>query len=319
MPHLPPRRVITAALAYALTLIALTGCLPDGSGGDGDGVADTTASTSGDGTSGGGTSGGGTSGGGTSGGGTSGGGDADATASDAPENDPDAPRPDESASAPGWERAFNASPAGVRCDMSEAELQAAGAPSLTIGGATLYVGFVQLGQNQDPIFMRFDGGELRYCMQHEQEPPDGRAYGLTWDGGPTAYVVYTIAGGGSAFDAKGKGQWLDRYGDGGASAKVSFLGEVSVEDGELVRGTFIIAKKQDGKTNTHRPADAPIRLPSGDIEFHGDSAFQPMNPDKSIMACSGYPFSTLYRFSADLKTLRCSTSTNCASAQPCTP
>lgn len=198
-------------------------------------------------------------------------------------------------------------------------MKAAGAASLTIGSTTLVVGYEQIGQNQDPVFVRFDGETKRYCEHHERETPDGRAYGVTWNGGKTAFVVYSIVGGGSAFDAKAKGSWQDRYGDGGASSKVSYVGEVETDFGTLVRGTFVLAKKKDGKTNSHAPADAPIVLSSGDLEFQGESAFQPMNPDKSIMTCTDYPFSTRYVFSADLKTLRCASSTNCTSATPCGP
>jgi len=229
------------------------------------------------------------------------------------------PRPPSSALKAGWQKAFAKESAGINCNQSLAQMKAAGAASLAFGATTLVVGFEQIGQNQDPVFARFEGDAKRYCEHHEREPPDGRAHGLTWDGGNTAYVVYSIVGGGSAFDAKGKGQWLDRYGDGGASSKVSFLGEVETDRGTLVRGTFVVAKKKDGKTNTHAPADAPILLASGDVEFQGDSAFQPMNPDKSIMTCTGYPFHSRYVFSADLKTLRCSSSTNCTSAVPCGP
>lgn len=74
------------------------------------------------------------------------------------------------------------------------------------------------------------------------------------------------------------------------------------------------ARWTDGKTNTHGPADAVILLAGGDLEFHGESAFQPMNPDHSIMNCSDYPFFSHYIFSADLTTLQCSSCTNCVSA-----
>jgi len=102
-----------------------------------------------------------------------------------------------------------------------------------------------------------------------------------------------------------------------SGTKVSFVGEVETDIGALVKGTFVIAKKKDGKTNSHTPADAPIVMASGEIEFLGDSAFQPMNPDKSIMDCTDYPFSSRYVFSRDLKTLTCASSTNCKSAAPC--
>ncbi len=219
--------------------------------------------------------------------------------------------------APGWEKAFNPEPVGLNCTMSAAEMASAGAASLGFGDATIYVGFEQDGQNQNPVFARFDADVQTYCEHHETESPDGRAYGLSWDGGAVAYVVYTIVGGGSAFDAKGKGGWLDRYGDGGGSSKVSFIGEVETEFGTLTRGTFVIAKKMDGKTNSHSPADAITVLVGGGLEFHGDSAFQPMNPDRSIMTCSDYPFQSKYIFSADLGTLNCSSCTNCVSAVPC--
>lgn len=235
----------------------------------------------------------------------------------APTNDPDAAPPPKGEPASGWKTAFAKGGVGLSCAMSEAQMKAAGAPSLTFGATSVYVGFQQIGENQDPVFARFDGGVETYCEHHEKEPPDGRALGFAWDGGPKAYVVYSIVGGGSAFDAKGKGQWLDRYGDGGGSSKVSFLGEVALDSGTLVRGTFVIAKKKDGKTNSHAASEAPLVRGDGSIEFHGESAFQPMNPDESIMTCSGYPFFTKYVFSADLKTLLCSSSTNCASKVPC--
>lgn len=217
----------------------------------------------------------------------------------------------------GWQKAFNATSAGINCVQSAAELDAAGAVKLTFGESTIYVGFEQDGQNQNPVFTRFDAGVRKYCEHHEKEAPDGRAYGITWDGGPTAYVVYTIVGGGSAFDTIAQGTWQNRYGDGGGSSKVSFLGEVETDFGTLQKGTFVIAKKKDGKTNTATPVDALILLDDGTLEFHGDSAFQPMNPDLSIMQCTGYPFATKFVFTADFKQALCASSTNCVSTTPC--
>jgi hypothetical protein len=219
--------------------------------------------------------------------------------------------------APGWRVAFSATSAGINCNMTAAQMAAAGAQSLTFLESTIYVGFEQNGQNQNPVFARFDNGTKRYCEHHETQAPDGRAYGITWNGGASAYVVYTIVGGGSEFDSKSAGTWLSSYGNGGASSKVSYLGRVETEFGLLQKGTFIIAKKADGKTNSHTPISATIVLPDGRLELHGSSAFQPMNPDRTIMQCSGYPFYTKYIFSADLQLLTCSSSTNCLAKQPC--
>jgi len=197
-------------------------------------------------------------------------------------------------------------------------MTASGSASLAFGGVTLVAGYEQKGQNQDPVLARFDGSNRTYCEHHEREAPDGRALGLTWDGGPTAYVVYTIVGGGSAFDAKAKGSWLDRYGDGGASSKVTYVGEVDVASGALVRGSFLIAKKSDGKTNSHAPKGAVTVTADGSgLEVLGESAFQPLNPDRSIQKCTGYPFQTRYVLSRDLTRLVCASSTNCVGAAPC--
>lgn len=221
------------------------------------------------------------------------------------------------APAAGWERAYVDGSTGVACSMSLAEMQAAGAPALGFGDATIVVGFEQVsGNNQDPVVARFDAGLQTYCRYHETGGPDGRAVGLTWDGGAAAYVVYTVVGGGSGLESAATNGWLPSYGNGGGP-KVSFLGRLDAVTGDLDAGTFIIAKKENGETNTHGPAAAPTKLAAGGVELLGESAFQPMNPDLSIMDCSDYPFSTRYRFDDALTTLTCSSSTNCTSTTPC--
>lgn len=221
------------------------------------------------------------------------------------------------ASAAGWERAFAQPSAGVACSQSLDEMLAAGAPSLTFADTTLVVGFEQVSADQqDPVVARFDAGVQTYCVHHEAGGPDGRAHGLTWDGGPQAYVAFTVVGGGSGIEAATQSGWLASYGNGGGP-KVSVLARLVTATGELDAGTFVIAKKKDGKTNTHGPAAAPTKLAAGGVELLGESAFQPMNPDGSLMDCTDYPFSTRYRFDDGLGTLTCSSSTNCTSTTPC--
>lgn len=217
-------------------------------------------------------------------------------------------------SAAGWKSAFDASGKGLRCAMTKEEM--ASAPSLTFGDATIVVGYEQLGNNQDPLVVRYDGATQTYCQHHEREPPDGRALGISWDGGPVAYVVYTIVGGGSALDTAAKGGWLESYGRGGGP-KVSVIGAIDAAKGTLTAATFVIAKKNDGGTNTHTPTSAPIRRDDGRIELRGSSAFQPVNPDRTPMTCTDYPFDTRYVFSADLRSLECSSSTSCTAKTPC--
>lgn len=241
------------------------------------------------------------------------GGDGGATAA-SPIADGGAPAPPAPLAAAGWKDAFDASGKGLRCAMTKEEMSSA--PSVTFGDTTIFVGFEQIGDNQDPLVVRYDGAKQTYCTHHEREPPDGRALGIAWDGGSTAYVVYTIVGGGSALDKAAKGGWLESYGRGGGP-KVSVLGAVDAASGALTAATFVIAKKNDGSTNTHTPTGAPIRREDGRIELRGSSAFQPVNPDRTPMTCTDYPFATQYVLSADLRALECSSSTNCTAKAPC--
>ncbi|MEO1421106.1 MAG: hypothetical protein AAFU66_09160 [Pseudomonadota bacterium] len=218
---------------------------------------------------------------------------------------------------PGWLSAFDKDGVVSRCDVSEAEL--ADAPSVTIDNRTLYVAFEQIGVNQNPLLIRYDDGSQVYCVRHEAEGPDGRALGLTWDGGAHAYVMYSIVGGASSLE--GKPGWLSSYAPGaisGGGPKVSVLGRVQVADGALTEATFVIAVTSAKKVNSHRSTAAPVRLADGSVEFRGESAYRPIAVDgKAAMDCDESPFVTQYRLSPDLGTLMCASSTHCRSERPC--
>ncbi len=197
-------------------------------------------------------------------------------------------------------------------------MESAGAPRLTFGDTTIYVGFEQDGQNQNPVFARFDGGAKVYCEHHETEGPDGRALGLTWDGGDFAYVVYTIVGGGTSLE--GKGGWVPSYAPGaisGGGSKVSYVGNVETTSGTLTAGTFIIAVKSDNKVNSHGPRGAVTVLADGNVEFLGASAHKPLDDGWVAMDCTDYPFDSRYRLSPELDVLKCADCTNCTSKKPC--
>lgn len=236
----------------------------------------------------------------------------------APDAVSDAPAPPpKGALAAGWQKAFLASSAAIDCAMTFDAISKTGAPRLAIGGATLFVGHQQVSSaNQDPVVRRFDGASPTWCVRHEQQSPDGRALGVTWDGGGAAYVIYTVVGGGTDLDKAASGGWLSSYGSGGGP-KVAVVGRVDAATGALARASFVIAKLASGKTNTFAPTDAPIRLASGDVEIDGDSAFQPIQPDRALQTCTGYPFHAKYVLSGDLATARCATSTDCTSNAPC--
>ncbi len=216
--------------------------------------------------------------------------------------------------------------------MSLAQLRASRTPRLAFGRTVVFAGFRQRGDNQDPVFARFDGGRKVYCRHHEQEPPDGRAVGLTWDGGRTAYVLYTVVGGGTALEAPARRGWLQRYGDGGGSSAVTVLGRVELGAGTLERATFLVArlrKQGTDKTNTIVPVASPVVTASGLVAVRARSAFSPLNPDRSRMCAPGseYPSpqpgradgaSYVGMFTADLGSLACARTWGCGNVRrPC--
>lgn len=244
-----------------------------------------------------------------------------AVSSDGPDSTPaDATgsSPPPGPSADGWDEAYVDGGVGIGCDQDLATMLGAGAPSLAFDDVTLVVGFEQVGDNQNPIVARFDGDAPVWCQRHETEGPDGRALGITWDGGEAAYVVYTIVGGGSSLE--GKGGWVPSYAPGaisGGGPKVSYVGRVSAVDGALVSGSFIIAVKSDGTVNSHTPAGAVTVQPDGNVRFSGGSAHKPIDEGWVAMDCTDYPFDSTYVLSPDLSAMVCAECTNCDSQRPC--
>ncbi len=223
-------------------------------------------------------------------------------------------------SAEGWSSSYADDGVGFSCDAARAELEASGAPGLTFADTAIFVGFEQVGDNQNPLVIRFDGDTRIYCQKHETEGPDGRALGVTWDGGDVAYVVYTIVGGGSALESATQGGWIPAYAPGaisGGGPKVSYVGRVDVADGSLMSGTFVIAVKSDNKVNSHSVSGPVTVLKDGNVEFLGSSAHKPIDVDLTAMDCTDYPFESRYVLTPDLTAVVCAQSTNCTSQRPC--
>lgn len=296
---------LVRGLLVGLVVAACPACGGDGEeGSSGSTGGGNSGSGGAAGSSGGASGAGGTATGGASGGGASGAGGASGTGG--------------GTSAAGWQSAYADGGVGINCANSAAEMESKGAPTLTFGDTTIYVGFEQSGQNQNPVFARFDNGAQVYCEHHEPEGPDGRAVGITWNGGAFAYVVYTIVGGGSSLE--GKGGWVPSYAPGsisGGGPKVSYVGKVETDYGTLSSGSFIIAVKSDNKVNSHGPRAAVSVLDDGTIEFLGSSAHKPIDEGWVAMTCTDYPFESRYRLTADLDALVCADCTNCESKKPC--
>ncbi len=229
----------------------------------------------------------------------------------------------------GFSWAFSPTSVGFDCNEPPDKLLAKGVTHVTVGNATVFAGMQQVGGNdQDPVVARYDGSTKIFC-EHSKKGGgvDGRAYGVTWDGAGKLYVVFTIVGGGTLFDSAARGGWLDRYGDGGASAKVSVIGALDATTGVVQRATYVSSKLlRNGqlKTNTLGPADAVHVLADGALEFYGQPAFCTLNPDKSLMCDTAsspskdYPKGYVARFSPDLTSMTCASASGVSLVkQPC--
>lgn len=221
-------------------------------------------------------------------------------------------------SAPGWLSDYVDGSSAISCSADLESLRAQAAPRVEIDGVTLVVGYEQVGDNQNPLVVRFEGDDQIYCRRHETSGPDGRAWGVTWNGGAVAYVVYTVVGGGT--ELENRNGWLSSYAPGsisGGGPRVSYVGRVSVADGELESGSLIIAVKSDNKVNSHSPAGAITVRADGNVEFLGSSAHKPIDVNQKAMSCTDYPFNSRYVFTPALDQVLCADCSNCESTSPC--
>lgn len=127
-------------------------------------------------------------------------------------------------------------------------------------GNTYQVGFNQVSSiNQDPFVRKRNGaGETIWYIEHEKSEVDGRAVLIFIDPEDIPWVVFTLVGGSYSDDYLTKRELANpeafqdvyggSYGNGGG-AKVSILARLDPNNGKIVKGTFITAKKNDGKTN----------------------------------------------------------------------
>lgn len=227
----------------------------------------------------------------------------------------------------GFSYAFSPDPVAFDCSEGAGAWLAKNVTHVTVGGSTMFVGYEQVGgTDQDPIVARADGDAIVFC-EHSKKGGgvDGRAYGVTWDGGDRLYVVYTIVGGGTLFDTVCAGGWLSSYGNGGASAKATVIGRVDAKTGVVMNGTFVeskLTKSGQLKTNTLLPADAIHVLANGNLQFIGKPSYCTLNPDQSLMCdpsvSADYPADYRAQFTPDLTTMLCASASGVSVVkQPC--
>ncbi|RZM79343.1 hypothetical protein [Leptolyngbya iicbica] len=165
--------------------------------------------------------------------------------------------------------------------VSENDLIALNAASISFGDTSIYIGTFQKGaNNQDPIVTSFTNGTRDWIQYYDTSGIDGRGVGLLWDeASQNLYGVFTADGGSQGDETFGQATqdgWLSGYGSGGGAA-VSVLLKLNPTTGSSEAGTFIRALLSGGDTNTLRPAG--LDYVDDQVIFFGDSFFAPVDVD----------------------------------------
>ncbi len=126
-------------------------------------------------------------------------------------------------------------------------------------GEIYEVGFNQVSSiNQDPFIRKKNAsGETIWYIEHEKSEVDGRAKMILIDSNDTPWVVFTVVGGSNndtyitthqVEDGAFSNVYQKNFGTGGGP-KVAILARLNPDTGKIQKATYIIAKKNDGKTN----------------------------------------------------------------------
>lgn len=205
---------------------------------------------------------------------------------------------------------------------------AAGAPALPCNFDSLKTkvakeqkvtsGTVKLGtlqttpKDQDPVVAYFENGKQVFCRQdYDTTGVDARPVAASADTGHL-YVAFSVnggSGGANSFTRFTTRGWIKSYGQ-GKGAKVLLVLKLVKTSGEPVAGTYIIAQKEDGKTNA--VALISLNYSDGKLSVVADAWHAPLTVGGTPFSCSGKsPFRYYLDLQSDLSSARGAAADNC--------
>lgn len=174
-------------------------------------------------------------------------------------------------------------------------------------GVTFFIGYRQVSDNnQNPVLIRFDNGELTWKRTDlETNTDDCRGYGLIWDGDQRLYAVFSSTGtqGAASEDFRrfATNGWLSSYGQGGGP-KVSVMAKIDPETGTPETATFITALLSNGNSNSVEVTRLMLSE-NNNVMVTADSWYAPRDTEGNAMICEGEsPFVWNITFTDDLST-----------------
>jgi len=194
------------------------------------------------------------------------------------------------------------------CDFSKAK----NVKEKRLSSGTVELGTLQVSaKDQNPIVKYSEGGRQLFCRNdYDTTAADARSVAVTADK-DHLFLAFSIDGGGAgnSFTRFTQNGWQKSYGSGGGS-KVLVILKVRKTDGEPVAGTYLTARKNDGKTNSVILKN--IQFTAGKLEVTAQSWSSPLKHDLSPYACSGKsPYRYTVRLSGDLGTAVATDAENC--------
>lgn len=182
-----------------------------------------------------------------------------------------------------------------------------------IASGTIRMGTLQsTPKDQDPVIAYFENGRQVFCNKdYDTTGIDARPVAATADK-EHLYVAFSVNGGSTAansFARFTKGGWIKSYGE-GKGAKVIVILKLIKTSGEPVAGTYVIAQKEDGKTNS--VALKSLNFAGGKLSVVADAWNAPLTAGGTPFSCSGKsPFRYYLDLQPDLSTARGATADNC--------
>ena len=183
----------------------------------------------------------------------------------------------------------------------------------TLKDGTVKLGTLQVSKkDQNPIVAYFQNGKQVFCRRDlDTSPVDARAIAVTADK-EHLYVVFSADGGANhkeTFTRFTQTGWQKSYGNGGG-AKVLVILKLRKSDGEVIGGTYVTARKGDGKTNS--VALKKIFFENNSVHLQADAWYSPFKHDQGAYTCAGpSPFYYSIQFSPDLATVMSTSANGC--------
>lgn len=168
-----------------------------------------------------------------------------------------------------------------------------------IASGTVKLGTVQSGpQDQDPVIAYYENGRQVFCNKdYDTTGTDARPVAATADK-EHIFVAFSVNAGSTAtnsFARFTRSGWIKAYGQ-GKGAKVILILKLAKSSGEPVAGTYVVAVKKDGKTNS--VALKSLNYSEGKLSVVADAWLEPLTVGGTPFSCSG---KSPFRYYLDLK------------------